>query len=509
MTLHDVDPDLAGWDTIPPDDAPPPGNGHGLRVANEPPAPRTERYTDAGNARRLVTAWGHLVRYVGPWNSWLIWDGARWKRDTRGHIYELAKKVASDLWHEDAEDRKLLVKWALQSEHASRIRAMVDLARSDPKVAIDPHQLDADPWKLNVRNGTIDLRTGERRGHDQRDLITKLVDLDHEIGATAPRFEAFLRQVLPDPDVREFVQRWFGYCLTGAVTEHKILFAFGAGANGKSTLLNTVTKVLGDYARPAAPDLLMRRRDDPHPTGLADLQGARLVLAAETGEGRRLDEALVKRLTGGDRVKARQLYADFFEFQPTHKFVVATNHRPEIAGTDHGIWRRIRLVPFDVVIADEDQDQELEEKLGWEAAGVLNWLLDGCLHWRTGGLTEPTAIVAATADYRNAMDVIGDFISDCCVLADGIQAKSSDLFKRYEQWCEVMAERPISARKFSDRLTERGLTKHKDGFVWWHGIGLSTLDEAELIPRAGGSEPTLQRETAAQRLDWDDLGSSG
>jgi energy-coupling factor transporter ATP-binding protein EcfA2 len=163
--------------------------------------------------------------------------------------------------------------------------------------------------------------------------------------------------------VREFVRRWAGYCLTGDVSEHKIVFAFGAGANGKSTLLNALAHVLGDYARQAAPDLLMRRRDDPHPTGLADLHGARLVLATETAQGRHLDEALVKRLTGGDRIKARHMFKDFFEFDPTHKLVVATNHRPGIEGTDHGIWRRIRLVPFGVVIPDDQQDRHLDDKL--------------------------------------------------------------------------------------------------------------------------------------------------
>lgn len=498
-----VDPDLEGWTPIPNEPPPRDTGGDG----------RGERYTDAGNARRLVTAHGHHVRYVGQWGAWLIWDGRRWKRDTRGHIYELAKAVAQDLWREavnlEGEHRKQAFKWALQSEGAGKIRAMVELARSDPKVAIDPQQLDANRWLLNVHNGTIDLRDGGRRDHDPRDLITKMADVEHAFEAAATRFDRFLAQILPDPEVREFVQRWFGYCLTGDVGEHKILFAYGAGANGKSTLLNTLAKVLGDYARQAAPDLLMRRRDDPHPTGLADLQGSRLVLAAETGEGRRLDEALVKRLTGGDRVKARHLYADFFEFDPTHKFVVATNHRPEIAGTDHGIWRRIRLVPFDVVIADEDQDHDLEQKLTYEASGILNWLITGCASWRATGLTDPVAIVAATADYRAAMDVIGDFISDCCILEPNLQAKSSDLFKRYEQWCESSGERPESSRKFADRLKERGLASRKSGVMWWSGIGLSTIEELESGRKLGGFDPNLRREQAAQRPSFDDLGGSG
>lgn len=479
----------------------------GRPIPNEPDMPRTERYTDAGNARRLVAAWGHLVRHVGPWSSWLVWDGKRWQRDTRGRINELAKTVAADLWHEVAllqgDDRKLAVKWAMQSENASRIRAMVDLARSDPKVAIDPQQLDADRWLLNTRNGTIDLRTGQRRDHDQRDLITKVAAVDHNHAAVAPQFTAFLERIIPDPQVREFLQRWFGYCLTGDVSEHKILFAFGAGANGKSTLLNALAHVLGDYASQAAPDLLMRRRDDPHPTGLADLQGARLVLASETAEGRRLDEALVKRLTGGDPIKARHLYADFFEFDPTHKFVVATNHRPEVTGTDHGIWRRIRLVPFEVVIPDDEQDGQLEQKLRAEAAGILTWALDGAAAWRRDGLTEPAAVVSATADYRAAMDVIGDFVSDCCLLAPGVSAKAGDLFRRYGQWCETMGELPMTQRKFGEALADRGLSRYRSGVHWWAGIALrSDLDDPGVDPSdTKGPDETAGQERAQSWLD--------
>lgn len=437
-----------------------------------------ERYTDVGNARRLVADHGHELRYIASWATWLVWDRTRWRRDTKGEIVERAKQVAADLWHDAAgmepgsEERKQATRWALQSEAANRIDAMIRLARSEPGIAADADELDADPWALNVANGTIDLATGMLRPHDPRDLITKRAPLDYQPDAAAPRWASFLEQILPDPDVRTFVQQWAGYCLTGDVSEHKIVFGVGAGANGKSTLLNVLARTLGEYARQAPPDLLMRRREDPHPTGLADLQGARLVLATETAQGRHLDEALVKRLTGGDRIRARYMHRDFFEFEPTHKLVVATNHRPAIEGTDHGIWRRLRLVPFEVVIPDHAQDRHLDDKLAAEAPGILRWALEGCARWRADGLVEPAAVLAATADYRADMDVLGEFISDCCLLVDGVSARAADLYMQYQRWAEGMGERPLTQRRFGVSLRERGLTKRTSNGVWWDGIAL-------------------------------------
>lgn len=463
-----------------------------------PPADHlAEHLTDTGNARRLVKDHGHELRYVSTWASWLTWDGRRWRRDTKGEATQRAKKVADSLWDDarkltDTKLRQNAFRWAHNTESAGHIDAMVRMARTEPGISVDPDELDAHPWLLNVTNGTIDLRTGHLRPHDPRELLTKLAPVTHDPSARCPRWTAFLEQILPDPDVRTFVQRWAGYCLTGSVAEHKIVFAFGAGANGKSTLLNVLAHVLGDYARQAPPDLLMRRRDDPHPTGLADLQGARLVLATETAQGRNLDEALVKRLTGGDNIKARFMAKDFFEFAPTHKLVVATNHRPGIAGTDHGIWRRIRLVPFDIVIADEHQDRQLEHKLTLEADGILRWALDGCLDWQRDGLTEPNAVVAATADYRAEMDVLGDWISDCCVLVAGVNARAAQLFESYTRWCEAMGEHAMSQRKLGGALRERGLHSRTSNGVIWDGIGLKATTE----PGASRTESAHQ-----QRLD--------
>lgn len=445
-----------------------------------------ERRSDAGNARRLVALYGHELRYVPPWGIWLHWDGRRWQRDHRGVVVERAKQVAAMLWEEalrepDPDQRKAAVRWALQSENAGRIRAMVELARTIESVPVMPEELDADTWSLNLTNGVLDLRSGRLLSHDPRRLITKLAHVAYDTAADAPRWRTFLEQILPDAEVREFVARWSGYCLTGDISEHKVVFAFGSGSNGKSVFTGALAHMLGDYAGQAAPDLLMRRREDPHPTGLADLQGQRLVLATETAQQRRIDEALLKRLTGGDPVKARFMFRDFFEFPPTHKFVVATNHRPGIEGIDHGIWRRIRLVPFAVTIQDEDQDHHLDEKLAGEAAGILRWAVDGCLRWQAGGLTEPMAVVAATADYRAEMDVLGEFISECCLLDSGVSARASDLYGAYCRWAEAMGETAISQRKLGLSLRERGLQKRTSNGVRWDGIGLriGTMEPSE------------------------------
>lgn len=453
--------------------------------------------TDLGNAQRLIAEHGHRFRWVNAWGTWLTWDGRRWGSDRRGEIVEAAKAVARQLLEEavgvaDADARRKAVAAALAVQSANRVEAMIRMARTEPGVPVEPDELDQDPWVLNVANGTLELRTGRLVSHDPRRLITKLADVTYDPNADAPRWQAFLEQILPDVELREFAARWFGHCLTGDVSEHKVVFGVGAGANGKSTMLNALAAMMGDYAAQAAPDLLMRRRDDPHPTGLADLHGRRLILATETAQGRQLDEALVKRLTGGDRIRARHMHKDFFEFEPTHKLVVATNHRPDVTGTDHGIWRRIRLVPFSVVIADEHQDHHLDDKLRAEAAGILRWAVDGCRRWHTTGLTEPTAVVSATADYRAEMDVLGEFISDCCFLADGISARSTDLYDAYTTWAEAMGERPLSQRRFGTNLRERGLEKRRSNGIWWAGVGIRAPERS-----------ATNHETAGQRLAYD------
>lgn len=441
-------------------------------------APQRFHCTDLGNAERLVAAYGDDLRYCYPWGRWLVWDGQRWRVDESGSVEAMAKTVARRILHEAAEAeapewRKSLVAWAAQSETKHRIEAMIVLARSEPGIPVLPSQLDADPWLLNCQNGTLDLRTGELRPHRREDLLTKLAGAPYDPAATAPVFEAFLRRILPDPEVRRYVQKLAGYSLTGEVREHRLPVFHGTGRNGKSTLVGIWLYVLGDYGRQAAPEILVLKSHDEHPTALADLFGARFVATIEVGEGRRLAEALVKSLTGGDKMKARYMHRDFFEWDPTHKIVLVCNHLPLIRGTDEGIWSRIDLVPFTVVIPEEERDEALPTKLRDEAAGILAWMVDGCRLWQAEGLGRPPAVVAATAAYRSEQDALAEFLADCCVIQPPARVETTVLIRAYVDWCERNHEQPLSRKALGLRLAERGIEQAKShGKRYYVGIGL-------------------------------------
>lgn len=458
----------------------------------EAPAAITERFTDVGNAKRLVAAHGNRFRYVGAWGQWHVWDGKRWAADTAGQIIEAAKAVAADLCaaafampkatDADVKARKEAIKWALQSESASRIRAMVELARTAPGISATPDEFDANPWALNVANGTVDLRTGTLHPHDPKRMLTKIAPVDYDPNAACPVFDAFLEDILKDHDVREFVARAIGYSITGRISEHKLFMPYGSGANGKSTLLEAIRHVLGDYADQAEPDLLLARRD-AHPTGTAKLQGKRFVTTSETNDQRRLDEANVKRLTGGEVLTARFMRQDYFEFTPTHKLWLTTNHRPQVRGTDAGIWRRLRVIPFEVQIPDDKQDRMLDTKLRAEAAGILRWAIDACLRWQRDGLTEPLAVTMATATYRADMDVLGDFLDERCELNDHSVTAAADIYSAYAEWCRESGEESMSQRALGLRLTERGFERVKHGASRrWHWEGLRVRMRAEVNP---------------------------
>ena len=424
-------------------------------------APREYPLTDLGNTERLVDAYGDKLRYCWTFNEWFAWTGARWQEDTRGQVYQYAKRTIRAMYAEaatieDDKQRGALVAHARRSEAAGRLEALVRLARSEPRIAVTPEDFDRDHWLLNCPNGTVDLRTGELRPHRREDLITKSTAAEYDPTATCLTFEAFLERVLPDAGVRQFVQRFAGYAATGDTSEQAIVFPFGGGANGKSTLLNQLMAALGDYAKQAAPDLLTYSPNDRHPTELADLAGVRFIASIEVEEGKRLAEALVKQMSGGDRMKARRMRENFFEFQPTHKIFLAANHRPVIRGTDYAIWRRVHLVPFDVTIPPEQQDKQLPAKLHAELAGILRWIVDGCLAWQRAGLGVPEAVRAATAEYRAEQDVLADFLAECCEFSPTARATTKVLYAAYSAWCESNGERVLSKKALSPRLQERG-----------------------------------------------------
>jgi putative DNA primase/helicase len=449
------------------------------------------RRTDYGNAERLAAAHGRDLAYCHPWSAWHIWDGRRWAHDDTAAAVRRAKATVRAIYAEaaaggDEDERKMTAAWAMRSEARGRLDAMLALAASEPGIPVLPGQLDADPWLLNVANGTLDLRTGKLREHERADRVTKLAPVAYDPAADCPGWHDFLARILDgDAELEAFLQRAVGYSLTGIISEECLFLPYGTGRNGKSKFLEALRAMLGDYAQQAPRELLMARRSETIPNDIARLKGARLVTSIETKEGRRLDDALVKQLTGGDRITARFLHAEFFEFDATHKLWLATNHKPVISGTDEGIWSRIRLIPFTVFIPPGERDPKLLDKLRLELPGILAWAVQGCLNWQQGGLDPPASVLLATADYRAESDDLGTWLSERCVIGDRFSARFADLYRDYAQWCEEGRVEAVSGKRFGQSLTERGFQKveRHARAAWRQGVALRAVsDDHPMLP---------------------------
>jgi putative DNA primase/helicase len=440
--------------------------------------------TDYGNCERFAEQHGTDVRFCHLWDKWLVWDGRRWAIDEHGEVIRLAKRTVRNIYVEaskalDPAEAKAIAKWAATSEKRERLTAMIALAESEQPIPVAVESLDSHPWLLNVENGTIDLRTGELREHRRDDYLTKLCPVEYptEPGDDPDLWLAFLKTIFAENDeMIRFVQQLVGSALVGEVIEHVLALLYGVGANGKSVFLETICGMLGpDYAMNAPAGLLMASKSNRHPTELADLHGKRFVAAVETADGGRLSEALVKELTGGDSIRARRMRENFWQFRPSHTVVLATNHKPTIRGTDHGIWRRIRLVPFTVTIPDDKQDKQLAVKLRAEWAQILRWAVAGCIDWQRNGLTAPDEVTKATSSYRADMDVLGEFLSDRCITGDNFEAQASVLYKAYRSWATDRSEHIDTQTRFGTRLTERGFEKSRNttnGRWYYQRLGL-------------------------------------
>jgi P4 family phage/plasmid primase-like protien len=444
--------------------------------------------TDTGNAERLADRHGANLRYCHPWGKWLLYDGTRWRVDDRGAVVRLAKDTARSIFeeakeaHSDAAANQL-GKWASSSLSESKLRAMISLCQSEPGIPVLPDELDASPDLLNVLNGTIDLRSGKLREHRREDLITRVAPVEYDPDANAPAWETFLERVLPGEELRAFVQRALGYSATGDTSEQCMFINHGGGANGKSTFQEAISAALGEYSMRTPTEMLLARRSDGVPNDVARLKGARFVSASETEEGRRLAESRIKDLTGQDTITARFMKAEWFDFAPTHKLWLSTNHKPEIRGTDAAIWRRIRLVPWAVTIPPAEQDKKLPIALRHELAGILAWVVRGCLQWRREGLQAPDEVRKATGEYRAEMDVLAGFLVECCELDTGHWEYAKDLYECYKRWCDENGERPEPQRKFGGRLGERGFQRDRGGSRGagiWRGVRLTEGEKEAL-----------------------------
>ncbi len=439
---------------------------------------RQYKRTDDGNAQRFADHYGYKVRWYEAENTWLYYDQKRWVKDNKKLVLKYARQVARSIFDEalqckNDDERKRFLNFATQSASANRIESMLKLAKSE--LCITPDMLDSDPDKFNLSNGTLDLNNGQLLSHCATDFITQLADIIHDPKAKAPIFDNFTNTIFANKrSLVNYVQRKLGSSMHGDVREQEFSIGYGDGQNGKSTLIQIVMDCLGSYAQIAPASLLaIKPRSDAANEDVARLRGKRFVAVVETDETLKLNEGLVKALTGGDRIPARFLYGHIFEFQPQCKIWVFTNHKPRIKSQGKAIWRRIRLVPFTITIPDEQKDVLLLNKLKAEKSGILNWLLTGCLLWLKEGLSEELQVTEATNAYKMEMNVLNSFIEERCYQESTAQIRAKFLFDAFKQWQKVNSENDMNIREFTLRMKElQFVHKQKSDANYWLGIDL-------------------------------------
>ena len=469
--------------------------------------------TELGNARRLKDAYAPNVRWVGQKKAWIICDGGRWQWDkTGGVLQQGARQMIDDLQvrvneevgqtrakqqRREAEALKRHIKqnqsqrsqsdqaeivrqvsellkgmgpatddgstpsngraaWVKKSQSLTGLRNMIALLQDEPGIAVDVSELDQNPDLLGVVNGVVDLRVGRLRAAARGDLITRAAATLYDPAAPAPQWEQFLEDVQPDPEIRACLGRAIGYSLTGHTREQCFFVVHGDGSTGKTTFLETIRFVLGEYAVGLPASSLTANKQSAIPNDLARLCGARFVPAAETNEFQHIDEALIKRLSGSDTIEARFLHKDFFSFQPTHKIWIATNHLPHVKDTGNGFWRRPVLISFDQKFAGDTNDKRMIDNLKGEAPGILAWIVRQCLEWQQQGLNTPQRLIQSVQDYRTNQDVVARFIADICSVGDGFFEPADPLYQAFQGWARLQGETVLSGTAFGIRLNELG-----------------------------------------------------
>lgn len=438
--------------------------------------------TDAGNAELLANDYKNTIRYCFEYGKWLIYDGKRWKIDNTNKIYEYTKKAMRTAYKafKGSEDAQ---KYYRSSESKSKMTSTVFLAQT--LLPITTEELDSNDWLLNAQNGVIDLKTGELLPHDPKYFMTKICKVNYIQNDTATLWSETLLKIIPDKEVREFIQRFAGYSLTGSTREEKFVVLNGEGGTGKGTVTETLGNLLGDYADTLSTDILLQSRNassgnEPTPE-IAKLPGVRLLLASETGQGRMLDESKIKAMTGGDRITCRRLRCDPFAFQPNFKLWLSTNHVPRVRSTDDGVWRRIRLVPFDQQFKDgQNRDNTIKERLhnAENLQSVLVWAVNGCLEWQRIGLNEPIEVLKTTNDFRNECDVLESFFADECEVAINHEAPVKMFYHAFKDWCTDNGHMPASSTTFSRMMETKKYIKYKKKYGWiWQGIKIAKYEQ--------------------------------
>lgn len=457
-----------------------------VNAQTEQTGQRLYSFDDTGNAQRFVDLFGDKVRYCYTDKRWLWYDGRKWCTDMTGAVKRLADKAVACMSAElkvyeqtDADEGTDMAKAFEKHMKSSRSNKSKNAMLNEVMhhVPILPSQLDRYKAALNTPGGVIDLKSGALAPHDPKNYFTKITAVEYSENADCPRWTAFLDDIFGgDKDLIRYVQKAVGYSLTGATSEQCAFFLYGTGRNGKSTFIDIIRDIFGDYAANIQPETIMARSNQSTAinSDIARLKGARLVTSVEPNEGVRINEGLLKQLTGDDTVTARKLYGDEFEFKPEFKLWMVTNHKPVIRGTDTGIWRRIHMIPFTVQIPEEKIDRRLKYKLSAELTGIFRWAVEGCLLWQKEGLKMPRAVLEEVREYRREMDVISAFVEDKCTVGKGLSVKSSQLFAAYLNWAEQNNEYRMSSTKFGMELAKRFEKVKGRGCNYYSGI---TLDE--------------------------------
>ena len=447
--------------------------------------------TELGNAERLVDRYGHLIRHIPEFVTWMYWENGSWKFDGLGKMTQLAKDVIRGINGEaveenDSDMRKAITRHARASERKNAIDHTIQLAACEPGISIHAQFLDLNPWLLGVRNGVVDLRTGRWRPAEPNDYITKQANVDYDPEAQCPRWKRFLQEVMGfSEELVTYLQMAVGYTLTGKTIEQVLFILFGTGKNGKSVFIEVIEQLMGDYSRSVASETLMAQRGGRNSAGpsedIARLKGARVAVTCETEEGQVLAEAQVKRMTGEDSLVARVPYAKHsIEFKAQFKIWMAANHKPIVRGDDYAIWRRIHLIPFEQTFEGESQDKNLKSELLAELPGILNWAIEGCLLWQKQGLVQPEAIQKATLEYRDEMDLLAEWIDAKCVVGPDRAASVAALYNSYDIWCLNNRVKPMERRVFARKLKSRGFKSVKSGGQRGYlGIGFPPAEQSD------------------------------
>ena len=420
-------------------------------IADNASTNRAPKISEEDLALRFAEIHAGRLRHVAPWNKWFIWNGSQWIVDETRMAFSLSRDLCRD--------------HAAMTKDSDRVRiasaktraAVISLSGEDRGLAATVDQWDADPWLLNTPAGVIDLRTGQMRAALSEDYMTKITAVAPDASCQIPLWSKFLATVTSgDGDLAAYLARVSGYSLTGSIQEHALFFIYGLGGNGKSVFGNTIAGIMGDYHRTAPIETFTESRTDRHPTELAMLRGARLVTATETEEGRRWAESRIKMLTGGDKISARFMRQDFFEFSSAFKLMISGNHKPGLRSVDEAIRRRFNLVPFTVTIPPNARDKDLGEKLKAEWPGILSWMIEGCVEWQKIGLAPPAVVITATEQYLQAEDAIKQWLDECCRKDPAAWTSFGILFECWKKWAEAMGEYVVSSKRFSQKLEDHG-----------------------------------------------------